>query len=223
MSLHGPAGDQIRTAEIDRAHSQGYFGLRLVIQAPGFRSRDLQARKTLPRDPSSCLHSVWDGDGARSRLVGCGHSTPDGSTLPPAAASAPGIPGNLTSSVNGNTVNTHVEPMAINALRHGADDHLRKRVRPAEFQAALDRTISRLRLARHNVALRRPLAARGASLAAFDGRCISTPPQRGCRVGDPGTGCVAPRSNTPGILGRRALPSGRRAPGLMPRSTVTGH
>ena len=41
-------------------------------------------------------------------------------------------------------------------------------------------------------------AARGESLAAFDGRCIPA-------------GCVAPRSNTPGILGRRALPAGRLA------------
>src|SRR5947208_13219801 len=43
-----------------------------------------------------------------------------------------------------------------------------------------------------------PLAARGESLAAFDGRCI------------PG-GCVAPPSNTGGILSRRALPAGRLA------------
>src|SRR2546425_13124389 len=43
-----------------------------------------------------------------------------------------------------------------------------------------------------------PLAARGESLAAFDGRCIPA-------------GCVAPRSNTAGILGRRALPAGRLA------------
>src|SRR5437870_9660160 len=42
------------------------------------------------------------------------------------------------------------------------------------------------------------LAARGKSLAAFDGRCI------------PG-GCVAPPSNTGGILSRRALPAGRLA------------
>src|SRR6266852_9962965 len=35
-------------------------------------------------------------------------------------------------------------------------------------------------------------------------------------------GCVAPPSNIPDILGRRALPSGRRAPGFMPRSTGTG-
>jgi len=43
-----------------------------------------------------------------------------------------------------------------------------------------------------------PFAARGETLAAFDGRCIPV-------------GCVAPRSNTPGILGRRALPAGRLA------------
>ena len=42
------------------------------------------------------------------------------------------------------------------------------------------------------------LAARGASLAAFDGRCIPA-------------GCVAPSSNIPDILGRRALPAGRLA------------
>src|SRR5438093_2653472 len=42
------------------------------------------------------------------------------------------------------------------------------------------------------------LAARGESLAAFAGRCI---------VG----GCVAPPLNTPGILGRRALPARRLA------------
>jgi hypothetical protein len=46
--------------------------------------------------------------------------------------------------------------------------------------------------------LREELAARGESLAAFDWRCIPA-------------GCVAPPSNTPGILGRRALPAGRLA------------
>src|SRR5437762_10236775 len=69
------------------------------------------------------------------------------------------------------------------------------------------------------------LAARGATPSAFERRCIPPPPQRGCRVGDPGPGGVAPPSNTPGIatpprkpraagapvLGRRALPSGRIA------------
>ena len=53
------------------------------------------------------------------------------------------------------------------------------------------------------------LAARGGSPAAFGRRCIPSPPQRGCRVGDPGSGCVAPRSNIPDILARRALPAGR--------------
>src|SRR5436190_19655291 len=42
------------------------------------------------------------------------------------------------------------------------------------------------------------LTARGESLAAFDERCI------------PASG-VAPPSNTPGILSRRALPAGRLA------------
>jgi hypothetical protein len=42
------------------------------------------------------------------------------------------------------------------------------------------------------------LAARGETVAAFDGRCI--PP-----------GGVAPPSNIPDILGRRALPGGRIA------------
>src|SRR6266851_6650347 len=94
------------------------------------------------------------------------------------------------------------------------------------------------------------LAARGGSPPAFGApsaaaalgtpfgrRCIPPPPQRGDRVGDPGSGCVAPPSNIPDIatpprkpraagapvLGRRALPFGRRAPGFMPRSTGTGH
>jgi hypothetical protein len=43
-----------------------------------------------------------------------------------------------------------------------------------------------------------PLAARGGSPAAFDGRCIPS-------------GGVAPPSNTPGMLGRRVLPAGRLA------------
>src|SRR5438046_6589172 len=42
------------------------------------------------------------------------------------------------------------------------------------------------------------LTARGESLAAFDERCIPV-------------GGVAPPSNTPGVLGRRALPAGRLA------------
>jgi sigma-B regulation protein RsbU (phosphoserine phosphatase) len=50
-----------------------------------------------------------------------------------------------------------LEQMAINALRHGADDYLRKPFDAAEFQAALDRTISRLTLNRQNAVLRRHL------------------------------------------------------------------
>src|SRR5712692_5232933 len=55
------------------------------------------------------------------------------------------------------------------------------------------------------------LAARSATPSAFERRCIPSRPQRGCRVGGPGPGGVAPPSNTPGILGRRALPDGRIA------------
>src|SRR5687767_7416295 len=55
------------------------------------------------------------------------------------------------------------------------------------------------------------LAARGATPSAFERRCIPPPPQRGSRVGGPGPGCVAPPSNIPDILGRRALPAGRLA------------
>src|SRR6266851_1182430 len=43
------------------------------------------------------------------------------------------------------------------------------------------------------------LAARCATPSAFERRCIPSPPQRGCRVGGPGPGGVAPPSNTPGI------------------------
>lgn len=50
-----------------------------------------------------------------------------------------------------------LEQMAINALRYGADDYLRKPFDAAEFQAAVDRTTSRLTLARQNTALRRHL------------------------------------------------------------------
>src|SRR5438094_4542875 len=67
------------------------------------------------------------------------------------------------------------------------------------------------------------LAARGESLAAFDGRCIPAPPQRGCRVGDPGASCVAPRSNTPGIATppRKPRAAGARVLGRPP--SFAGH
>ena len=43
--------------------------------------------------------------------------------------------------------------------------------------------------------------ARGKSLAAFDGRCILDPAQRGCRVRGPGAGGVVLPSSIPDILG----------------------
>src|SRR4029453_14046376 len=51
------------------------------------------------------------------------------------------------------------------------------------------------------------LAARGATPSAFERRCIPA-------------GCVAPSSNNPDILGRRALPSGRLA---VLGATMEGH
>ncbi len=49
------------------------------------------------------------------------------------------------------------EQVAIDALRRGADDYLRKPFEPAEFQAVLNRTARRLALSRQNTALRRQL------------------------------------------------------------------
>jgi serine phosphatase RsbU (regulator of sigma subunit) len=67
-----------------------------------------------------------------------------------------------------------MEQMAINALRYGADDYLRKPFDRTEFQAALDRTLTRLTLARQNTALRRHL---GIELArAGDARADLLPP-----------------------------------------------
>src|SRR5438128_4915033 len=57
------------------------------------------------------------------------------------------------------------------------------------------------------------LAARGETPAAFGRRCIPAPPHRAEKraVGAPAADCVAPPSNIPDILGRRALLSGRLA------------
>lgn len=49
------------------------------------------------------------------------------------------------------------EQVAIDALRRGADDYLRKPFEPSEFQAVLERTVARLRLSRQNAELRRQL------------------------------------------------------------------
>ena len=49
------------------------------------------------------------------------------------------------------------EEIAVEALRHGADDYLRKPFEPTEFEAVLERTVERLELVRQNAALRREL------------------------------------------------------------------
>lgn len=51
------------------------------------------------------------------------------------------------------------EQVAIEALRSGADDYLRKPFETTEFQTILDRTVTRLRLERQNAALKRQLDA----------------------------------------------------------------
>ena len=56
--------------------------------------------------------------------------------------------------------------MAIKAWRHGADDYLRKPLDGAEFQAALDRTISCLTLARQHATLRRHLGTEQQDMSA---------------------------------------------------------
>ena len=57
----------------------------------------------------------------------------------------------------------------------------------------------------------RGLVPRCGNPRAFGRRCIPPPPQRGCRVGGPGAGGVARRSNIPDMLAPRALPAGRIA------------
>ena len=57
------------------------------------------------------------------------------------------------------------EQVAIAALRHGADDYLRKPFDRGEFQAALDRTLARLRMSRQIRTLSRELEAKQQQLA----------------------------------------------------------
>jgi serine phosphatase RsbU (regulator of sigma subunit) len=58
------------------------------------------------------------------------------------------------------------ERIAVEALRRGADDYLRKPFERQEFQAVLERTVSRLGLQRQNAALRRQLDERRRQLEA---------------------------------------------------------
>jgi serine phosphatase RsbU (regulator of sigma subunit) len=57
------------------------------------------------------------------------------------------------------------EQVAIAALRHGADDYLRKPFDRGEFQAALDRTLSRLTMSRQIKQLRKELEKKQVQLA----------------------------------------------------------
>jgi sigma-B regulation protein RsbU (phosphoserine phosphatase) len=57
------------------------------------------------------------------------------------------------------------EGVAIAALRHGADDYLRKPFDRSEFQATLDRTLARLTMSRQIKLLRRELEKKQAQLA----------------------------------------------------------
>jgi phosphoserine phosphatase RsbU/P len=57
------------------------------------------------------------------------------------------------------------EQVAIAALRHGADDYLRKPFDRGEFQAALDRTLARLTMSRQIKHLRRELEKKQMQLA----------------------------------------------------------
>lgn len=58
------------------------------------------------------------------------------------------------------------EQVAIAALRHGADDYLRKPFDRGEFQATLDRTVARLTMSRQIKMLRQELEKKQAQLAA---------------------------------------------------------
>ena len=92
-----------------------------------------------------------------------------------------------------------VRPAARHCEIFAARPHAAALVRPFTREALMSESLVTIR--RHALSLAIAIAvvaARGASAAAFDERCI--PP-----------GGVAPRSNTGGILARRALPDGRIA------------
>jgi two-component system cell cycle response regulator len=56
------------------------------------------------------------------------------------------------------------EDLVVDALRHGADDYLRKPFSSGEFSAVLERTLARLDMRRQNEELRRQLAERAAEM-----------------------------------------------------------
>jgi sigma-B regulation protein RsbU (phosphoserine phosphatase) len=84
------------------------------------------------------------------------------------------------------------EQVAIAALRHGADDYLRKPFDRGEFQAALDRTLSRLTMSRQIKQLRKELENKQVQLAEELARAaavqsellpVENPPLPGFEVG----------------------------------------
>lgn len=84
------------------------------------------------------------------------------------------------------------EQVAIAALRHGADDYLRKPFDRGEFQAALDRTLARLTMSRQIKLLRRELEKKQLQLAEEMARAavvqsellpVEHPPLQGFEIG----------------------------------------
>ena len=90
------------------------------------------------------------------------------------------------------------EQVAIDALRHGADDYLRKPFDRGEFQAALDRTLARLLMSRQIARLRQELDEKQARLEG------SRAPRR-C---SPVAACRPPAALR--VRDRRPLPAGQR-------------
>src|SRR5688500_4337488 len=70
------------------------------------------------------------------------------------------------------------EQVAVEALRRGADDYLRKPFDRTEFQAVLDRTLRRLELSRGNAFLQQQLDEKGRQLAAELARAAEVQSER---------------------------------------------
>ncbi|MBV9280053.1 MAG: SpoIIE family protein phosphatase [Chloroflexi bacterium] len=106
------------------------------------------------------VRSASDGEEALAELV---ESPPDVLFLD---VSMPGLSGlDVLERVRGERLDLAVimmtafgsEEVAVEALRRGADDYLRKPFETREFQAVLDRTVRRLELTRQNVWLQNQL------------------------------------------------------------------